>query len=475
MLKLQSCLPHSFLVFLLIAESTVAAQTTAEEARALIIAGDFDAAADLLDDCLTNQRGRSALADCAIQRAKIDFYRADYPAATIRLNRYTRDLSLSSAQAIQVEQVRGAIKLKLGDYSSAIAHFDVALKRVVEDADPDAEMKILNNIGVAYLYMEDYEAALETLLSLKTKFAGRMSPTTHASVLSNIGDAKLLLGQYDDALSFHRQALQLRENIGNPERLGLSHRSIAEIYLELDRLDDAMFHAQSAVDLETEHGLDAAKASSLITYAEIQLKQGDLDGALTSAENALELCQRLNLKGLAVGVRRHLAEIHETRGNLQEALVHSQAAFQDQVSLHNEATSVQLARAEADHKITTAQLEHAEEMRTAELELIRERVRLRFLIVAVVGVGVLAVGGYMFSVVMESKNYQLRTANKALELANQRTEALVAALPICDSCVDLWQSCDGSWAPLEDYVEQQKAKRPNNEICQICSCTLPNA
>ncbi|CAF3487457.1 unnamed protein product [Rotaria sp. Silwood1] len=100
--------------------------------------------------------------------------------------------------------------------------------------------------------MKDYSKALESFekcLSIWQK----TSPENHsylAIAFSSIGDVHRLMGDYEKALTFHRNAINIQENVQcNPLDCSATYINLGETYREMKDYSTALTYYQKGLDI----------------------------------------------------------------------------------------------------------------------------------------------------------------------------------------------------------------------------------
>lgn len=140
--------------------------TQLQAARSLRRQQDYDRAIEAFEDLV---------------RAEPDYYRAHYNLglAYADSGEYEKAIeALEEALTIRNEERLpeytifnsiGWVHLLKGDYSAAERHFQAGLDQV-ERLDDDSHLRVLNNLGLLYLYSGRYQEAQETLESAVEEF-----------------------------------------------------------------------------------------------------------------------------------------------------------------------------------------------------------------------------------------------------------------------------------------------------------------
>jgi tetratricopeptide (TPR) repeat protein len=89
----------------------------------------------------------------------------------------------------------------------------------------------MNNLGLCYVRMRRYAEA-KPLLEQALAIEGRSSQREdffYATILNNLAELELGFENLDEANRLCREGLNLRESIGNPEKLGRSYVTMAMV------------------------------------------------------------------------------------------------------------------------------------------------------------------------------------------------------------------------------------------------------
>jgi len=221
--------------------------------------------------------------------------------------------------------------------------------------------KTLNNIGIAYEYLEKfdsaeyyYHSALETSVELND--SGGIS-----AALNNLGILNEMQSNYRDALKFYRRALQIRLKQGNKYNIagiyynmGSSHLGLGDYNLSIEYYHDALEVYEELKDtlrisrtlgnlgLVYDKLLDYDKAleyyqisllmkdstdkygisTTLNNIASLHLYKEDYQKALENYNTALKILIEIDYKRGISGTLNNIGLIYENQGNLDMALVY---------------------------------------------------------------------------------------------------------------------------------------------------------
>lgn len=148
----------------------------------------------------------------------------------------------------------GCLLYKLGNYRQAFDYFRKQLDFCEIIEDEKLFPPVLNNIGMVYAALSNYDEALEYLQRAwkigETTLRGDNHPNK-SIMLSNIGEVHLCLGNLQDAFLNCRQALRMSE-----KRLGMRHPNLvpiinkyARVLREQKQYDDALDQYRRALHI----------------------------------------------------------------------------------------------------------------------------------------------------------------------------------------------------------------------------------
>jgi tetratricopeptide (TPR) repeat protein len=148
----------------------------------------------------------------------------------------------------------GCVLYKLGDYRIAFDYFKKQLDFCEIIGDDKLLPSVLNNIGMVYAALSNYNEALSYLKRAwkigEKNLRGDNHPNK-AIMLSNIGEVHYYLGDLQEAFINCRQALRMSE-----KRLGMRHpnlvpliNKLARVFREQKQFEDALDHYRRALHI----------------------------------------------------------------------------------------------------------------------------------------------------------------------------------------------------------------------------------
>jgi|GEM_PF-5158478 len=264
----------------------------------------------------------------------------------------------------------GIMYRHLGDYESALNYLlrSLAIKETLGNKQTIATT--LNNIGVIYNHLEKYQEAISYYDRAIEIFEFTGDAPGLADPLNNKGQALEQLGQLSDALEYYQRSLQIEESTQNIRGQSISNAHIGAILRQMKRFDQASQHLNIASQL-------ANQTQSPVVLTETLLQQGLLYIDLKQVGEA----ERVFLEGLQIAtdssekekvVEFHfqLSNVYEMDGQFAKALEHYRLY---------KLVSEELLNANTRERITRLQFRNKLEQREQEINLLKQQNRIQSL------------------------------------------------------------------------------------------------
>ncbi len=214
------------------------------------------------------------------------------------------------------------------------------------------ESEALTTLGAAHFYSGNYQMALDVWMEsveiLETREALATDSLTRqglmdqrALLLNNIGVVYKTMGQYDKAIEFYQQNLKIQEATGNLLKMAWARANIANVYfafeidfekaLEYYRVSLELFMRytdQEPGDLQGKRGLAQTYLNMGIVYKELN----DYGQALENFRKALEYFTELEDRAFIARTQKNIGFVYMEGGNYEEAL----AAVQNSLEYNRE-------------------------------------------------------------------------------------------------------------------------------------------
>jgi CHAT domain-containing protein/Tfp pilus assembly protein PilF len=212
----------------------------------------------------------------------------------------------------------GLLFRRTGDFQNAISLYDRA-RRLLRSKDPLGDARVLNNLGLCYTSLTEYDRARLYLESALAIYARNESHIDSARTRLNLGRTLSLTGQFRQARIVLEQALQEASVAGDRNGRADVLNNLGQLAWRRGAMDEASARLGEALALEQEIGDLRGEASALHYLALIQRTQGDLDKARVNLLQAAKIRSDLGLREDAADSMFVLADMQSDAGELAAA------------------------------------------------------------------------------------------------------------------------------------------------------------
>lgn len=410
----------------------------------------------------------------------------------------------------------GLEALRVGEYETAVFHFDSA--RVLRSVLPDTLVwaRSANNLGVAYHQWGRLEPALLAWEEAEALWRATGDDNGVATVLTNVGLLYAAWGAGGRALETFEEAVEFARRDGDPTLTGYALESWGSSLLGAGDLAGARRAFDEVVELigsipaEEASWTVAVRGLVDLSRARLRLAEGDAAGAVPILETLFdgspeaaftdrqgealivlgdalsrtgesaraEVIYRRALdlaRGAGQSTRQILAlgglvALHSARGDT-EAAARDLAEIADlRAELLDRSIEGRLVAREAREAADRANRENLVLRRDLDIDraaLARQRW------IGLLGLGLLlSVGG--FSVFVVRQHAALEAVNVDLREAMAQVRTLEQMIPICANCKRI-RSDAGSWGSVESYMTEHAGASFSHGICGECGPELYGA
>lgn len=233
---------------------------------------------------------------------------------------------------------RGNIYFFTGKLHKAIQKYLEALSIVRERTDlNEYEVKLLNNLGLVYIEVEDYDHALEYLYDCMNKAKEAEDDFLLTTVYSNLADIYIRKDNYLKAGYYNQLSTNIAERID--DQIGVAIGKANEAII-INRTDQNWFRSRSLFDeairiMEINNG-EADKEEIWLKFGEECYKSGRNDEACEILEKLVEVSREKTYFNIEAKALKVLKDIHSGEGDFGKAY-----EIADRLLHVNESTYVQ--------------------------------------------------------------------------------------------------------------------------------------
>ncbi|MEQ9104336.1 MAG: CHAT domain-containing tetratricopeptide repeat protein [Rhodothermales bacterium] len=196
----------------------------------------------------------------------------------LRLKSDLRAINDARAEAL-VSNSMGIVYRRLGDFESAIQHYQEVIRLAEEHDLPDLLASAQNNIGVVFIWTGRPDRAVpwfERSLGLSRE---QDDPEGELNAMVNLGSAHFESREYQQSLDFLDQARTLADTLSSVPTLGTIHTGLGNALLRSGRPDAATEQYMEALDIAREWSLPELEIGALFGLGDVAEQSGQADQA----------------------------------------------------------------------------------------------------------------------------------------------------------------------------------------------------
>jgi ATP/maltotriose-dependent transcriptional regulator MalT/DNA-binding SARP family transcriptional activator len=192
----------------------------------------------------------------------------------------------------EVSENLGNALMALGRLSDAAPYLERAKQRWARIGNEGRLVRTLNNLGMLYYLLGDYEQAESVFRQALAIAETRPSSKAESYLLACLADIRRDQGQLDDALEMYKSALDASDELDEAYIRIYTMGAIANTHRMKGDIAAAHSWAGRTNAEAEERGGVFEKGLCRMTTGLIERDQGDLKGAVTALEEAIELLEK---------------------------------------------------------------------------------------------------------------------------------------------------------------------------------------
>ena len=309
-----------------------------------------------------------------------------------------------------------------GDNPKALRYYLIALDFFDECGDKAGIAGSLNNIGIMYTELGEYELAEEyheKSLALRLEVNDRKGISAS---YENLGKVKEELGEYEAAIRLYRKSLRLKIELEFLPGQVTSYADIAIAQSKLGQLDSAEFNLIRSVKMARNLGEKFHITTSLIKLGELYILMDRLKGAQVQCKEGLELARQITNRDQQFKACDCLYQAYKSDDKHYQALEYLEMADRLRDSLQEKELMMGMRAMEFNNQLLRDSLVQSEKdlkNKIAFDEEVRKKTRNRnVLLVVLISTLVLTIG-------FVSRLSFIRKSNKRLEKEKNRSDELL--------------------------------------------------
>lgn len=222
--------------------------------------------------------------------------------------------------------------LGLGEFDSAMHHYDNCIKIREDIGDKKGLANILNNKGIIYSYTGEIKKSKENYFrSLNLRIDCNDSNGIAGSYV-NLGMLFHDLGSIDTTIEFYQKSIKIHEDLGNEKSTANIYNNLGVVYKDKGDIVTAMDYYNKSLEI-SETLKDSSQIASIYSNIGLIYKiQGDFEKALKYYNKSLKLLRKIEDNRRISYLLQNLGGIYD--GLARESYKNKQ--FKKADSLYNE-------------------------------------------------------------------------------------------------------------------------------------------
>ncbi|MEM6633110.1 MAG: tetratricopeptide repeat protein [Bacteroidota bacterium] len=319
-------------------------------------------------------------------------------------------------------------------FASALEYYKEAWKFLQQsqyEKDEKLECKLLNNIGLMYFRLKQYESAKDyfqksKLLSKKLGLDAELGLST-----INLGSTYYYLGLYDVAQRLIPKGIELCIRTGDNYPIGLGYFFLGKIYEKKGKYTSALEAFQLAKQYEEKTKSLSGKTLTAISQAQARL--GNISEALSFAHKGLDLSLKFEKMENAAIASELLSSLYEKEGQTKRALEYARNATNYRVEAIKKASENDLLRLRTEFETDQKELAlMAEKVKVGELDkkIADEANKKRLLQVMLGSLGLILLFSLAFGYRIQEMYKKLKRLSEAVGTQRDQLAAQASELKI---------------------------------------------
>ncbi len=325
---------------------------------------------------------------------------------------------VNGAEKVQFDLLhsQGTIYGALGMYELGLRKFYEILEIASPETNPNGYYVTLSNIGVMYMRLESYEAALEIFEQLDTEMP--LDLEARVSIPVNLGFIYYDLRDFTKAKEQLNRALAQTGNI-DPRVYGLSNFKLGQVYNAQQEFEYAIDVFEASIELFKSRQNELETVQSLNGLALAYRGLNQLTNAYNYAKQGYDIADRFNAFPEKQTTLESLYLISKDLGDIESALSYHEDYKEISDFLKNSETSSQIGRITAEYEFNQRETDLLAANRQATLisqsKIRQQQILLVGSVVVIMLSGLVMIGMYRNFHQKRENNYLLNLKNQEIQ------------------------------------------------------------
>lgn len=269
----------------------------------------------------------------------------------------------------KIYEVFGVTNARRGNHETSLAFFDKQLAHSKKSGQPLFVAISLNNISSAQSSLGKNKESIETSLQALKIFEQLKNLPFQARVLLNTGITYMYMGDYDNAIQYELRALAINERINEKNNIASNAAALAALYARMKNFKNALAYNQKALGLFQELKDELLVANTTFNIATIEVRQRQYQMAEQHLLTVLPYFEKINKRESLRKIYGQLISISNETGKEVQAEQYLRKTLQYAVKTGNPVNDIDVMFDEASLLILEKKYDLAEQKLNTALRL----------------------------------------------------------------------------------------------------------
>ncbi len=278
------------------------------------------------------------------------------------------------------------------NFLEAVKYYSQGLHFSQQQGYLSYEADILNNLGLVYFDIKEYDLADDYLNQALERYEELGTLEKTGNIWLNLASVQFERGDNEGAIMKGRKALPILFTNNHILSVGDCYHLFALIYQQRGIKDSSFYYVNKSLQINQEIGNEEKTLSDQLLLANL-MRGTDLANATKKGEEALMLLKNLSNNSLRASSYKLLYECYREQGHLQEALEMNELYLTYSDSVRKEENNIAVVRnaiqSDFEAKLFSSQLENEKAQAELKLKQVRRTYTILF-------IGLLIIAGLVF-------------------------------------------------------------------------------
>ncbi|HEC78056.1 MAG TPA: tetratricopeptide repeat protein [candidate division WOR-3 bacterium] len=219
----------------------------------------------------------------------------------------------NDTEKLELALLKGRYLMKTSQYKKAIKLYEELRKK-------SDDIRVIQNLGVAYYNQSNFKAALNSLQQALKSAQKSKDIRKEAEIRGNFSLVYTKMGEKEKSLEYCNQALKLYDKLGDTVARARIIANMGSAYYYLNRFNDSLAAYQEALKVAEDIGDIMFQAKVLTNIGSLYQLLGDYDKSIKNCEKALKIVKSVMNKKWESIILNNIGNNFATVGKFEQAL-----------------------------------------------------------------------------------------------------------------------------------------------------------